>query len=273
MGVADHAAAVLSRDGDGFGAGGRPGVGDDGAGLPRVRLRRPGVGDGQGGRGRGDGGGEDVGRAGGARHRAGDVNVGQGVAVELVGPDIVARAVGPGLAVYVGGHPDIHPCVNRRRIGADVVVAAIGVHKGRVAPDVDRAGEDGSIAAPVGGVGPGPAAPERGLQAGRVARRDGDAHGVADQDGVVQNHGAGTRDMRDMDSTGVTTAITGDSGVLQPRGSGPDVQPAACDIGPIVGDDVVDQCGTGSIYEQPAAPFIGGVGGDGIPAKRGVARV
>ena len=49
--------------------------------------------------------------------------------------------------VDVGEHAGVHARVESGTAGADVIVAGVGVDKGRVAPDIDRAGEDGTLAA------------------------------------------------------------------------------------------------------------------------------
>ena len=73
---------------------------------------------------------------------------------ELVGPDIVAHADGARFTINVHDNAHIHACINCRAVGTDVIVPRVGVHKVRVAPDVDRAGEDGACASPIGSIGP-----------------------------------------------------------------------------------------------------------------------
>ena len=182
VGIADHPAAVLGCEGDGLGARESPGVGDDCASLPGIRLRRPGVGDGQVGRGRGDGSGEGVGGASSACHRAGDGHAGQGGAiVELVGADVVAEADGTQVAVNVGGQPgDGGAGVNGRRIQQDMVVPPGRIYEKRVA--VYRVGASDAIVV---------VAPEEVMvhsQVGGGWIGYGDAHRVAEDDVVDQVH-------------------------------------------------------------------------------------
>ena len=74
----------------------------------------------------------------------------------------------------------------------------------------DRASGDIIRAAPVGSV----ALPQRGLQRSRAAGGDGDAHRVADQDGVGQGNSAiDCKPLGHMDPAAVAAAVASDGGV------------------------------------------------------------
>ena len=98
---------------------------------------------------------------------------------EFVRADVVAKSHGAWLAVDVGRYPGVHPGIHGGGGGEDVVVARIGIDEGWVTPQVDCAGSDSALAAPVGAV-----APQGCLQGGCTARRHVDAYRVTDQNGV-----------------------------------------------------------------------------------------
>ena len=81
----------------------------------------------------------------------------------------------------------MHARINGCRARADVVVAAGGINKTRVAPHIHRAGGDGTVTDPIAKSGPRIGAPQGGFQRRRDPRRHRETHRVADDDIVGQS--------------------------------------------------------------------------------------
>ena len=174
---------------------------------------------------------------------------------KLVGADVVTRAHRSCFTVNVCRDAGGHTCVHCRRSRSDVIVPLVGIYKDRVIPEVDRASDDTTRAAPVGSV----ALPQRGLQCSCAAGGDGDAHRMTDQDGVGQGNSAILPPLApDINPTAVAATVAGNGTVQQTRGRRHDTQPAAGGVGLIIGDDIIDQCGVAAVQVQSAA-CIGGV--------------
>ena len=170
---------------------------------------------------------------------------------QFVGADVNRTPIGTCITVDICRHAGINACINCIATGSDMVVSAVRVHKARIAPNIDRTGEDGASTAPIDLVGPGARTPERGLQRGRAAVRDHEAHRVAGQDGVGQRYTArSSLILGHIDPAVSLATVAGKGGVQQPGGRAHDIQPTACQIGLVVCDHVVRQCDPG-ITIQP----------------------
>ena len=143
-----------------------------------------------------------------------------------------------------------------------MIITGGRVHKGRIAPDVARAGDDGPVSAPVSAVGPGPATPESRFQRGGAPRRDGDAHRVTDQDGVGQHH-TGARPK--VDSRALPARVLRQGIVPELRRGVSDVDSGALAVRLIVGNHIVVESGVIVPNNDPTASKLGPIVEDHVP--------